>query len=76
MTSPLTPDQAAAVERGKATGRHIAEARLVSEFDRLFDLGGVAACLHIISILTERLLERIRRTVLSGVVSDHAGWLG
>jgi len=36
------------------------QARLTSAFDALYEAGGLAACLRIITILTERLAQRLR----------------
>lgn len=69
----LTPDQREAVERGKATALHIEEARLTRSFDLLFEYGGPAACLHIITVLVERLAELLRRQAVRLRAAQQSG---
>jgi hypothetical protein len=47
---PISPEVAEQLE----------QARLTSAFDALYEAGGAGACLRIITILTERLAQRLR----------------
>lgn len=47
---PISPEVAEQLE----------QARLTSAFDALYEAGGLEACLRIITILTERLAQRLR----------------
>jgi len=47
---PISPEVAEQLE----------QARLASAFDALYEAGGAASCLRIITILTERLAQRLR----------------
>lgn len=69
MSHDLDPSIAMNVQLGQAVAaKHIAEARLTAQFDALYEFGGLAPCLHIITILTERLAERIRAEAERGGV--------
>lgn len=47
---PISPEVAEQLE----------QARLTSAFDALYEAGGAKACLRVISILAERLAQRLR----------------
>jgi hypothetical protein len=74
MTAPLTPDQAAAVERGKATGLKIAEARFIAEWEQIYRLGGAERCLYMLPIALERLAQLVHIEAQDSN-SDLVGWL-
>lgn len=67
MSQDLDPSIALNVRLGQAVAtKHIAEARLMAQFDALYDLGGAGECLHIITILTERLAGRMKDDAARG----------
>lgn len=77
MSEPLNPDISEAVGRGKSVAlRKIAEAKLVGQFDQLYEVGGVQPCMHIITLLLERLEEKMRGDVARAAVVDRGAWLG
>jgi hypothetical protein len=77
MSEPLDPAIGEAVARGKSVAlRKIAEAKLVGQFDQLYENGGVQPCMHIITLLLERLEEKMRGDVARAAVVGQKGWLG
>ena len=48
------------------------QARLASAFDALYEAGGAASCLRIITILTERLAQR-RRAEAARILAGQTG---
>ena len=59
---PISPEVAEQLE----------QARLASAFDALYEAGGAASCLRIITILTERLAQRLRDEA-SRILAGPAG---